>query len=268
MDYGIINMKRLLLLLLMNLILVACEAQSTPIAAVRTPTVTPAPIVTMASQIRYGLYSNVIGFVQDINTLQESALVEPMSAESAIGDYDVVVAYGVYDGWQQSPISHHISLIINPNLAPLDDEGIRNILRQTFDSQAFLAALNIVGTLSGTTQAVSLPETKIALANAGFPDGFVLTMAVETIPNLEAIAAQFTQRNIDLHVIENESNILNDNRTHLLLIRWSQDSQRTTWIEQVGEANVLDLFTLPISYIASDNLTLTFTENGWPLPAR
>lgn len=261
-------MKRLLLLLTMSLFLVACETQSTPIAAVQTPMVTPELIMTIPPQIRYGLYPNVVDFVQDINLLQESALVEPMSAESAIGDYDVVVAYGVYDGWQQSPISHHISLIINPNLAPLDNENIRNILRQTFDSRAFLNVLNIVGTLSGTTQAVSPNETKIALANSGFPDGFVLTMAVETIPSLEAIAAQFTQRNIDLHVIENEPNMLNNNRAHLLLILWTQEAQRTIWLEQVGEENILDLFTLPISYIASDNLNLTFTENGFPLPAR
>jgi hypothetical protein len=266
--YGIITMKRFFLLLLVSLILAACEAQSTPIAALPTPTAIPELIVTIPPQIRYGLYANVINFVQDIDILQEVALVESMTAESAISDYDVVVAYGIYEGWQQSPISHQVSLIINPNLAPLDDENIRNIVRQAIDSQAISEILNISGLMPRTTQAVSSTETKIALANAGYPDGFVLTMAVEIVPSLEAIAAQFTQRNIDLHIIENDPDMLNNNRAHLLLALWTQESQRVAWVEQVGEANVLDLFTLPISYIASDALNITFTENGFPLPAR
>jgi hypothetical protein len=266
--YGIITMKRFFLMLLVSLILAACEAQSTPIAAVNTPTAIAEPILTMPPQIRYGLYTNVIGFVPNIDILREVALVESMTAESAISDYDVVVAYGIYEGWQQSPISQQVSLIINPNLAPLDDEDIRNIVRQAIDSQAISEILNISGLLPRTTQTVSSTETKIALANVGYPDGFVLTMAVEAIPSLEVIAAQFTQRNIDLRIIENEANTLSNNRAHLMLALWTQESQNIAWVEQVGEANVLDLFTLPISYIASDTLNITFTENGFPLPAR
>lgn len=260
--------RLILLIIILSLILVACEAQATPVGSISTPTETPEPVVTAAAQLRYGLYANVVGFVQDMDIISESALVELMSAESNLSDYDVVVAYGVYDGWQQSPVKHHVSMIINPNVAPLNDEAIAGILRQAFDSQSILSILNIPRTLLGNAQAISASETKIRLANADYPDGFVLTMAVDNVPALEAIAAQFTERNIDLHIVESETDSLSNNRAHLLLTLWTQDSQRATWVEQVGEQNVIGLFDLPISYIASDDLTISFTENGWPIPAQ
>jgi hypothetical protein len=266
MDYDITTLKRLFLLLLVCLMLVACEAQATPISGVQTPTATTEPMITLPLQIRYGLYANVLGFVQDLDILQASALVEAISAENAIPDYDVVVAYGIYDGWQQSPVKQHVSLIINPNLVPLDDENISNIVRQLAYSLELPDIFYIPKPLPPAIQSVT--EAKTALANVGYPDGFVLTMAVNIVPALEAIAAQFTERNIDLHIIESESDVLAKNRAHLILALWTEDAQRTAWIEQVGEQNVVDLFTLPISYLASDELHITFTEYGWPVPAR
>jgi hypothetical protein len=270
MDNGFIAMKHLLLLLFACLILAACEAQATPIGSIATPTSEPesAPVATTVPQLSYGLYTNVVGFVQDVDSISDLASVEIMGTESSFGDFDIVVAYGEYDGWQQSPVKHHISLIINSNLAPLNNEATSSIVRQAFDAEAMLNTLNIPGALPGNAQAVSANETKIALANASYPDGFRLTMAVENVPALEAIAAQFTQRNIDLHIIESETDSLSNNRAHLLLTLWTLDSQRTAWVEQVGEANVLDLLTLPISYLAPDGLNISFTENGWPIPAR
>lgn len=269
MDIAFLSMKRLFLLLLpITIILAACEAQATPVGLMSTPTDMPEPVATTEAPLHYGLYANVVGYVQDLDAISKTASVENMSANSNLSDYDVVVAFGTYDGWQQSPIQQHLSLVINPNLAPLNDEAIINIVRQAFDIQDILGQLNITGSLPGNVQTVSTSETKTALANAGFPDGFVLTMAANTVPALEAIAAQFTERNIDLHIIQNESDALSSNRAHLLLSLWTQDSQRAAWVEQVGEANVFDLFSLPISYIARDGLNITFTENGWPIPAR
>jgi hypothetical protein len=52
---------------------------------------------------------------------------------------------------------------------------------------------------------------------------------------------------------------------HLGLITWATADERAGWVNQIGEANVIDLYTLPISYRALPELTIAITADGWPI---
>jgi hypothetical protein len=117
-----------LLLCLLALLLVGCEAQATPIALVAEPTgelVEASPAATNPPNLLYGLFANTEGYVVDLAEIQSRALVETFYDSNRYVDYDIVAAYGVLEGWELSPIRQHLALVINPNLAPLDNEAIR-----------------------------------------------------------------------------------------------------------------------------------------------
>lgn len=254
-------MKRLLLFLL-GLILVGCEAQATPIAAVTTPTITPQPTTPPLPELRYGVGGNIAPYVGDLDAVISYEIVD-----SAIEDYDIVVAYGVYDGWQQAPQSHRVSLVINPNLAPLDNLQIRELIPQIIDRQAIVDSLGIPNAQSSTAQTTgSASLIRTTLANAGYPDGFQLTMATESIPALDILVSQFSRLALDLRLIDLNETVLSANQAHLILFLWAQESERAEWANQVGEENVIDLWTMPISYIVSEGLAIEFNENGLPIP--
>ena len=52
------------------------------------------------------------------------------------------------------------------------------------------------------------------------------------------------------------------------LMIWTNPDERGKWVTQFGAANVIDLYSLPISYLAVPGFQITFTPDGWPLPTR
>jgi hypothetical protein len=51
-------------------------------------------------------------------------------------------------------------------------------------------------------------------------------------------------------------------------VTWTAPETKQAWAARVGDANVVDLYTLPISFWAADGLNITFTQGGWPLARR
>ena len=257
-------MKRFLLILF-GIVLAGCEAQATPIAAIVTETNTPEPTAIPIPDLRYGIAGNIAPYIGDMGTIP----FEILSADSAISDFDLVVAYGIYDGWEQAPHSHRVSLAINPNLAPLDNASISDLIHDVIDSQAIVDSLNIPGSQQTTELAtVSANSIRTTLANAGYPDGFQLTMATENIPAVDVLASQFAVLSMDMRLIELSETVLVDNQAHLILFIWSHEGERAGWVSQVGEGNIIDLWTMPISYLNNSAVTVEFTENGIPIPAQ
>jgi hypothetical protein len=265
------------LTLIISLVLLAgCGAQPTPIAVVDAATLAPnvnTSDITHPPPLRYGIANHTLPYVSDIEQIEAIALVEAMPPNPDLSPYDVAVAYGVYDGWQQAPISHHVSLILNPQLAPLDNPEIQNLVRQTLNPQGIIDSTGISGLITAPVETLPSAEIRSALANLGYPDGFRLTMAVEPMPGVEAVMQQLNHANLELVQIEmaaatEADTILAENRAHLLLLHWKTDEERAAWIERVGENQVLDLYMLPISYVAADGVNISFTENGWSIGSR
>jgi hypothetical protein len=251
----------------------ACQPEATPVANVMPPTATTDIIETLAPPIHYVLGANIQNMDSIRDEIAQSALLIPASGlteESLLGtDYDIIADYGLIDGWQQSPVVPTVSLIINPNLAPLNDEPIANIIRNGVDGVRIVNRTNISGTLPLAISTIRLTSLKTEFANMGYPDGFELQIGVAEIPHHDAIVNELNGLNLELQItqrtLENIATQLTNNRLHFALIKWNNVSEKAIWTSAVGEMNVIDLYQLPISYLASPELTITFTDNGFPI---
>lgn len=249
--------------LMVCLLLAACEAQATPIASMSTPTVPPQATLPPTQILRYGAAPNIVAYLGD----DVAAPYEILDNNLPITAYDLVVAYGIYDGWQQSPVSHRVSLAINPNLPPLTIAIFRDLMTSIVNPQVIVDTLNIPNAQQTTVQdaVLSTLDSRTLLANNGYPDGFQLIMATETVPALDLIVSQFADLSVDLRLIDMQETVISDNQAHLVLFLWAQETERSFWVNQVGEENILDLWTMPISYLAQNDRSIEFTENGIPL---
>lgn len=256
-------------------LLTACEVAATPIAAVASPTSSPAPTSTPVSQLRYGLAPNIASYLSgsDLAAISAVATVETVNTLDNITGYDIVVAYGTVfpdDGWQAAPSVHTISIAINTNLAPLDDTDIRDAVARSFDIPTLLDDLAIQGAQVATQQPLDAPViTRTTLANLGLPDGTILSLAAEPIPAIAILRDDLNARNVRTQLLPSSQNTeLSASQAHMTLFRWTDAAERERYITTFGADNVLDLWILPISYITTDpNLPLTFTANGIPIPA-
>lgn len=251
----------------------ACQPEATPVANVVPPTATVDMIETLAPPIHYVLGSTIQNMDSIRDEIAQSALLIPASGlteESLLGtDYDIIADYGLIDGWQQSPVVPTVSLIINPNLAPLNDDTIANIIRNGVDGVRIVNQTNISGTLPLAISTIRLTSLKTEFANMGYPDGFELQMGVAEIPHHDAIITELNGLNLDLQItqdtLDNIATQLTNNRLHIALIKWNNVSEKAIWTSAVGEMNVIDLYQLPISYLASPDLNITFSDNGFPI---
>lgn len=252
--------------------LAACQPDATPVANVAPPTPTEDIAATLPPPIRYVLGASAQNLSSISAEIAQSALMIPASGlteESQLGiDYDVIADYGVIDGWELSPVIPTVSLIINPNLAPLNDDNIANIIRSGIDGVRIVIQTNISGTRPLAASTIRLTSLKTEFANLGFPDGFTLRVGLVDIPNSQAIIDEFDQLNIDTEIIngslEDIARQLANNRIHLAVVKWHSVSEKSSWTAAVSDINVIDLYQLAISYLASPDLTITFSDNGFP----
>ena len=103
----------------------------------------------------------------------------------------------------------------------------------------------------------------------GYPDGFEVIIGIAEIPNQTAIIKELQALNFDLIVqsvsLENIAEYLLDNRIHFAIIKWYSVSEKALRTSAVGENNIIDLYQIPISYLASENLKITYADNGFPI---
>ncbi len=277
-------MRCLFGLLAVTACLTACGPEPTPFPVDIPATPTTAPLVTFTpvaapvalpdGVIRYALAANTTGFVTDLALLEQSAHVETLTTPVDPADlgrrYDLIAAYGDLPGGIRSPVEQHIVLLINPALAPTDDPAVVNVLRQAVQPRTLLLALNLPGTASAPSDPVPQSVLRAALANAGWPDGFDLKLLHDGTPGAAQLGTLLQTLSIDVHRerTTDAAAALETGRAHLALISLPNDDDRADWETRIGAANVMPLYTLPISYLAVEGLTISFTPTGWPLARR
>lgn len=252
---------------------VSCQPEATPVANVALPTPTEDIIATQPPLIRYVLGEHVQNNAQLREQISENGTIIPFSSlteESVPGsDYDVIISYGSIDGWTQSPVLPTVSLVINPRFAPLDDDVIANLIRNSIDTTAIVNNMAINGTIPLASSAIPADSLRTELANMGYPDGFHLQMATDSIPQIFAVESQLSAINIETNpTIRSSAEIfsgIENSRLHLAIILWYTVSDKSRWTTLVGENNVIDLYQLPISYLATPDLSISIADNGFPI---
>ena len=252
--------KRGLLALLLVLI-ASCEPEPTPLPVAILPASTEAPAPTDPAQIRYAIAPNAAGLIPDLALIDESARVEYLSAPPVPEDlgarYDLVVALGDLPEGTRAPSLLTVSLIINPALPPLDDAAARAAIASAVAPPALVTALAIPGAQPIPLESSPARTVRDALANAGYPDGFDVTLAAFFAPGADALAAQLATVGIQARIVAADSPV----DAHLSIVT-DADSR------DIAPDNRLDLFTVPISYRAAPGIAVDFTPSGFPIAQR
>lgn len=213
--------------------------------------------------IRYGVAAALPA--ADLERLRASGQIEFIAGEVDPADlgsrYDVIMAYGLYPDAAMSPVTAQVMLVVNDQRSPLNDLALVSIIRRALHSPTLVDALDIPGAQSQPAEQSSRAALRTELANAGWPDGFDLMLAHADIPGSAQVAEQLGAIGIYLTPVP-----LTD--THWENSNLVMTTERAIWVERVGEANIIDLFTLPISFWTVDGLNIAFTPGGWPVVQR
>ncbi len=268
---SVVNFLFPCLLVAILLLLSACEPTATPfpVDIPPTPTTTPVP-GALPTQIRYALAANTAGFVPDLDLIAASGSIEQLTEDpnpADIGErFDLIAAYGKWPGAAESPVLSRVALVINSTLPPFDDPAVINAVRRAVDPAGILATLEIPGAEASPLDTAAAITLRTELANAGWPDGFDAILAYTPIPGIAEITSQLAA----VGIIGQPTSLSNSTweHTHIAIITWTSPEQRAEWVERAGDENVIDLFTLPISYWAAPDLSITFTSGGWPIATR
>jgi hypothetical protein len=253
--------------------LVACSPQATPfpVNSVATPTATVSAGVTAPAPLRYAIAANARDLVADLALIQQAAQIEQLTESFDPNDlgkrYDLVVGYGDLLGGARSPVLLHVFLGFDASQMPTDAVPV---LRRALDTQALVESLNLAGVIAVPLERVPRPRLQTELANAGWPDGFDLSPAVASAPGSAQIQQQLQAIGIEVIFRQLPANFSPDenSKAALILGAWKSPEERAGWAQRWGEQNILDLYTVPISYVAMPGLKITFTPAGWPLPSR
>lgn len=275
-DLSLKAISRFWLFGLICLIVVGCEAEPTPVAMVVVPTNTSDAVTEAAPDVtatvvplNIGIVEPTLNFGKGLAALQALGTLSPVDETTDTAAFDILASYGLIDGWEQSPISHHVMLLLNTDLEPLNDPEILAIVQQSIDTRALVNNLPLSGLRPNTAITTASPvEQRTQLANIGFPDGLFLTLAAASSFGQDIFIAQLNQNAIELALlpadVEAIESFLDNNTAHLVFFV-ATDAERDSLMSTYGAA-LLDLFAVPISYVSRLETPITFTDAGWPIP--
>ncbi|MDX2078337.1 MAG: hypothetical protein SFZ02_18035 [bacterium] len=248
----------------------ACEGQATPFPAqIASPTPdesvianTPAS-ATQAPTIRYAIDPSLTGiFINEDDSYQIIPMTTPLLTTDLGISYDVAIRLGDADGWLRSPMPLTIGLLLRPSADFVD------ILWRATDPTTFIDGFGINGVLALHDGTTPYTVVRTDMANLGKPDGFTVNMGILGIIGENALRAQFGTFFIETRSIpislDNRLIALQTGEIDLMLVSWFTDSEKSEWVALVGEENLLPLFTVPISYIARPDLTISLSPQGLP----
>jgi hypothetical protein len=253
-------------LALLLLILCACEQEPTPLPSVLPTNVPPTPTTDAEATpvpLRYAIDPYLFTYLTEADRSLITASAEILSPEqlpsqSDLGvNYDLIVVPGEPFAGLSAPTPMQISLLIDTTLSPLDDPALADIVRHAVYVpllEHFLIPTPFPGTPTPTPSIpTNEPNTLRAdLANAGYPDGFDLTLSspFATDPGIVLLLTNALARyGIDVRLVSSGE------PAHLTLTN-------------LPTPNAIPLYTLPISYRAADGLTISFTPSGFPIVTR
>lgn len=251
-------------------LLAGCTPDATPFPVlVPTETATPTPIPQNFGQtpdapqvIRYGVSQQMRFDLPQNSTVQLLTALDPAQLGSS---YEVLLTYGAVDGWERAPTSHNVSIALNTNRGPLNTPAIADIVRRALNPQGLIAMLNIPGAAPLSVQPADPQALRIDLANAGYPDGFMLrVLDRQFAAGAAAVRVQLQALGLDVILLHTPTLTAPDAE----LFVWSNESVREAQMNLYGAENIIDLYSLPISYLAADGLTITFNADGLPEATR
>jgi hypothetical protein len=252
------------------LILAACEPTATPLPVELPATATGIAPEATPAPLRIALGANTVNWVVDLDLLQAEAAVDvgvTLNPASLGEQYDILAQYGQHDGWLQSPIVPHVALVIGKIDADLAD-----ILKRSIDTAALTDALGIPGAIPQNIASVDVQQLRAEMANLGRPDGFGIAAGYTAVPGVEIVITQLERVNINTRTspqpVEILQSTLESGETQLGFFIWTTPEIRRVWETRFGLENIIDLFALPISYLAVDGLNVEFTPGGWPISRR
>jgi len=251
-----------LLALIVGLLLIcACQPTPTPLPAnlptLPPPSATPGLYTPTPMLMRYAIAPNALPYFsqQDRTLISASAQIIQLDAPPAVSDlgarYDLVVAVGDLTGGTPTPSPLQIDLVINTSVSPLNDPNLAQIVRSAVDPQKIAASLNLPGLQAAAEQPTDPTTLRNQLANAGYPDGFDLTLLAQPDQGAEALAQSLDALGIDTRLTMN-----------------ADQNAQLSLTSQTESANSVPLYTLPISYAAVAGLKITFTPDGFPIAQR
>lgn len=247
-------------------LLSGCAPAPTPFPV--TPIVSPTPLTdgvaapvaqpAQASQpLRYGVLPNAASSAPLGFLATDGTQVEVVQDIATLDTYDIVIGYGRYDDWQPVPVALAPVRAVMMPYAPLDNPRVMGVLAAALDVPLMLQTLNISG-----TEALYRPATptdpaalRAELANAGYPEGIVLYANLAPLVGVDLLGEQLATANIHIRPTDAPPAQL-----HLSIGQFAPLND-----ERIAP---LDLYTLPISYRASEGVIVTFTADGWAIAAR
>lgn len=264
-------LNRLLLGCIAALALAACEPEATALPVDIVPTTPPAPQPGTLQPVRYAIDSNLLMILppEDFDTLAVTGEIESVSPpflDSDLGSrYDILVTLGDRPNATRTPTPLTVSLALNTALPPLDDNAVAEIVRRAIHTEAMVGTLAIPGAAALSHASETAQTLRTSLANAGLPDGFDLNLASLYAPGAEVITAQLAGIGIETRISPIAPDVETDlSAYHLILF----SSAAQPIVTNLAGVEIIDLFTVPISYRAVPELTIEFTTGGLPLARR
>ncbi|MDZ4763465.1 MAG: hypothetical protein SGI73_02860 [Chloroflexota bacterium] len=205
------------------------------------------PLRLMIDPIYAAYAENIGGLPADIQVavVDDAAVWNALPADLG-GQYDAAIALGDYPAMDASSAEVAWELLLNANLAPLDQPEIRDIFGAALTPNADPAPL------------------RIALANAGYPDGLLLSAVQSAPPPLsDAMISALANIGVDLHAeslsLDAASARISANRAHLALLARPVSA---------SEPDAIRYAARPIRFRAAAGIEVDFTPDGLPIVSR
>lgn len=263
-----------LLLMPVLILLTACEPEPTPRPVELRPNATPEMTATALADriesLRYVLLPNTLNAVPDLSLIQSATnVIQLPEGTTELPPYDVAVMYGLEEGWTSSDYLPTVALIVSSDNPLFENEAVLDVLRHSIAAEVVVEQLAINGAEAIMTETREPAALRTELANLGFPDGIVLTLGVGYVPGAAEVIEQLAAANIEVQStllgVNRIRDAFADNSLQAALVIWALPVEREGWVQRYGADNVIDLYSVPLSYKADPNLTVNLTPSGFPL---